>query len=65
MKLDLYRLELISNIHELMELKERLKNDVLDPKLNWRERMELYQSIQGINCRIENLNNRLENRPSA
>lgn len=64
MKHELERLELITSLHGLMELKEKLKTSVMDPMLNWRERMELYQSIQGINERIEHLNKRLE-RPSA
>jgi hypothetical protein len=64
MKQELERLELITSIHELMELKEKLKTSVMDPMLKWRERMELYQSIQGINERIGHLNKRLK-RPSA
>lgn len=64
MKLELERLELITNMLELIDIKEKLKNSVMDPMLNWQERMELYQSIQGINERIQNLNQKLE-RPSA
>ncbi|WP_134703701.1 hypothetical protein [Ammoniphilus sp. YIM 78166] len=64
MKRELERLELITSLYELIELKEKLKTSVMDPMLNWRERMELYQSIQGINERIEHLNKRLK-RPSA
>lgn len=66
MKVEIKRLELMTNIEELRVVKEKLKNDVMDPMLNWRERIELYQSIQGINERIQILTNRLqENLASA
>jgi hypothetical protein len=56
MEIQLKRLELISDINALMKLKETLKNHVMDPLMNWKERMELYHSIQEINNRIRELN---------
>lgn len=63
MKSQLERLELITNIHDLTAIKEKLKDDVMNPMLNWHERMELYESIQCINTRIRYLTLSLEKRP--
>lgn len=55
MELQLKRLELITDIHSLVQLKEKLKNDTMDPMLKWHERMEIYKTIQGIKERIDEL----------
>jgi hypothetical protein len=48
-----YNIELITDIDILTDIKENLKQDVLDPNLKWSERMDLYQAIHNINKRIE------------
>ena len=45
----------------LMELKEKLKKDVMDPALNWQDRMNLYRTIQGINQQIQSLGAKRKN----
>jgi hypothetical protein len=47
-----YNLECITDLEVLVDIKENLKKDVLDPNLKWYERLELYQAIQNINKRI-------------
>lgn len=44
-----------SDVYSLVEVKERLKDSILDPTLNWQERMSLYQKIHEINDRIHQL----------
>ena len=58
--MNINRLEVLTTIQELIERKEKLKHDVMDPMLYWKERMELYQSIQGINERIRRLQDQLD-----
>ncbi|MEW9671348.1 hypothetical protein [Ammoniphilus sp. 3BR4] len=59
------RLELVSTIQQLTDVKEKLANDVLDPMLNWPERDELNQAIHWINTRINSLKQTLQKRPSV
>jgi len=59
MKEELYRLELILKVNLLANVKDKLKIDLMDPMLKWEERMELFESIQWINKRIDLLNQRL------
>ncbi|WP_167577841.1 hypothetical protein [Ammoniphilus sp. YIM 78166] len=55
----------VNDIEILIETKEKLKDNIMDSSLNWRERMDLYQSIQGINAQIQKLSSSIEQRPSA
>lgn len=41
-----------SRVNLLIEIKERLKDDVMNPLLKWNERAELYKAIQEINEQI-------------
>ncbi len=43
----------LTEIAELERLKEELKDRVVDPQLNWQNRMELYQKVQLVMQRIE------------
>lgn len=53
------------DIQILIETKEKLKDNIMDSSLNWRERMDLYQSIQGLNAQIQEMSSSIEQRPSA
>jgi hypothetical protein len=39
----------ISELHQLNEMKEQIKNQVMDPTLRWDQRMVLYKQVQLIN----------------
>ncbi len=41
------------DIKELISLKEQLKDQVINHKLTWQERIELYSHIQVINDKIK------------
>lgn len=41
-----------TEIKELINLKEQLKDQVINHKLTWQERIELYSHIQTINDKI-------------
>ncbi len=45
----------ITNPDQLNELKESIKNQVVEPNLRWDERMILYKQVQLINERITEL----------
>ncbi|WP_134704114.1 hypothetical protein [Ammoniphilus sp. YIM 78166] len=45
----------LKDIGILREKKDRIKESVISPELNWNSRMELYQQVQMINTRIAQL----------
>ncbi len=45
----------IKDIPQLIELKEQIKEQVMDKHLDWQHRMMLYGKVQQINLRIEQL----------
>lgn len=48
-------IESLQDVEILMEKKNRIKDSVVDPELNWLSRMELYEQVQLINVRIQKL----------
>jgi hypothetical protein len=52
---NVYDIVLITDSDLLIEFKENLKKDILDPNLKWNERMDLYLVIKNINERIKYL----------
>ena len=50
------RIQSITNYRELQTLKESIKDQVINPRLRWDERMVLYKQVQLINERIAKLN---------
>lgn len=59
MKVELKRLEIILNLNLLANVKENLKDDLMNPFLKWSEKLDLYESLQCINNRMDLLNQRL------
>jgi hypothetical protein len=53
--LDTFYLDVISltDMEELHRMKEELKDQVVDPSLNWKGRMEIYRKVQLIMERIQ------------
>ncbi|WP_134701601.1 hypothetical protein [Ammoniphilus sp. YIM 78166] len=45
----------IKDIPQLVELKEQIKEQVMDKHLDWQHRMLLYGKVQQINLRIDQL----------
>jgi hypothetical protein len=48
-------IESLQDVGILLEKKRRIKDSVVNPDLNWNTRMVLYQKVQFINTRIEQL----------
>ncbi len=48
----------LKDIGILREKKDRIKESVISPELNWNSRMKLYQQVQMINSRIAQLSQR-------
>ncbi|WP_167577852.1 hypothetical protein [Ammoniphilus sp. YIM 78166] len=46
-----------TDIRELISLKEQLKDQVVNHKLTWQERIELYSHIQILNEKINTMKN--------
>lgn len=46
---------IINQLEELNSLKEKIKNAIVDPELNWEYRMLLYRKVQLINDRIKEI----------
>jgi hypothetical protein len=55
MSLSKNEIESLNDIKTLQEKKRRIKDLVISPDLNWSSRAELYQQVQMINIRIEQL----------
>lgn len=48
-------IEALHDIGILREKKNRIKDSVVSPDLNWNSRMKLYEQVQMINIRIAHL----------
>lgn len=48
-------IEALHDIEILREKKNRIKDSVVSPDLNWNTRMKLYEQVQLINTRIAHL----------
>lgn len=48
-------LQLMTDIQMLIELKEQLKEQVMDKSIGWQQRILLYQKVQHINERIQQI----------
>ncbi|WP_167577771.1 hypothetical protein [Ammoniphilus sp. YIM 78166] len=55
MKLFVEEIQRIYDRDSLTDLKEQLKDQVVDPSLSWQSRMDLYEKIKWINLRLEHL----------
>jgi len=53
--LDTFYLRVISltDVKELEKMKEDLKEQVIDPSLNWKSRMDIYSKVQLVMQRIQ------------
>jgi hypothetical protein len=51
----LFDLGIMFNVEELFAFKEQLKNEIVNPTINWQTRMNLYKKVQMINERIQYL----------
>lgn len=51
----IHELHLISDLTQLVDLKEQIKQQVMEKELNWQYRMNLYRKVQLINERIDQL----------
>ncbi|RXT06255.1 hypothetical protein [Ammoniphilus sp. CFH 90114] len=51
----IHELHLISDLTQLVDLKEQIKQQVMEKELNWQYRMNLYRKVQLINERIVQL----------
>lgn len=51
----------VSDVNELERLREQIKEEVIDPTLNWESRMPIYRKVQVVTERI----NHLKNNPHA
>jgi len=49
------KIQSMTNISELQTLKESIKDQVINPRLRWDERMVLYKQVQMINERMSKL----------
>ncbi|MEW9669153.1 hypothetical protein ABLT31_09920 [Ammoniphilus sp. 3BR4] len=45
----------INDIEELNDIKEEIKNQVINSEITWQERIELYRRVRSINLRIKQL----------
>lgn len=45
----------VSDVSELERIREEIKEQVLDPKLNWQSRMHIYSQVQFVTERIKSL----------
>lgn len=53
--MDTFYLRVISltDVKELEKMKEDLKEQVIDPSLNWKSRMDIYSKVQLVMQRIQ------------
>ncbi|WP_289140254.1 hypothetical protein [uncultured Brevibacillus sp.] len=47
----------VRDVNELERLREQIKDQVIDPALNWESRMPIYRKVQVVTERIEHLKN--------
>jgi len=45
----------VSDVSELERIREEIKEQVLDPQLNWQSRMLIYSQVQFVTERIKSL----------
>jgi len=47
----------VRDVNELERLREEIKDQVIDPALNWESRMPIYRKVQVVTGRIDHLKN--------
>ncbi|MFE1627009.1 hypothetical protein ACFLFF_09720 [Brevibacillus reuszeri] len=47
----------VRDVNELERLREEIKDQVIDPALNWESRMLIYRKVQVVTERIDHLKN--------